>query len=520
MRIGILHGWLLDGSGSNIYVRSLAKGLADRGNEVRIICQEPRPESFIDARDTLSVHVPELSRDIMPVYVGDTDYPGFERVVPFTELAGSERLERYIEEFMAGAEKVCLEHRLQILHANHVFPMPEVARRLKRKLGIAYIVYPHGSAIEYAVKRSPVLAQAAVPGLDECDALVVGNDVVSERVFRLFPDRAEAWRRKHSIVSVGVDTGLFEPVLRKDRRAAVERLLAVGLEEGGRTRSMTAGLLGCGLSSDKTLMDAAGRSRALYSHRLPDEDLPDRLRAVDWGGKIIIFVGKLIAAKGLQDIAAALPAVLEKHPDTTLLVAGEGPFREGLELLLHALSEGDVSLFDRLVRLGWGVEGGAEQPLASIEVLCARRGLDRLLEAGKRTRPADRVVFTGYLRHPLLRHLLPCADLAVFPSEIAEAYPLVLLESISAGVLPLGCDFEGLGEGLKTIGAGLKADVAPFLGFDMSPGERIASMERNLIELLSRDPEDWREDCRALAERDFSWPAVAGRMEKAYEAAI
>ena len=48
------------------------------------------------------------------------------------------------------------------------------------------------------------------------------------------------------------------------------------------------------------------------------------------------------------------------------------------------------------------------------------------------------MIFTGYLTHRELRYLFPCCDVAVFPSIVAEAGPLVFLEALASGVSPLG----------------------------------------------------------------------------------
>ncbi len=64
------------------------------------------------------------------------------------------------------------------------------------------------------------------------------------------------------------------------------------------------------------------------------------------------------------------------------------------------------------------------------------------------------VHFTGRLSHAELSRLFPCADLAVFPSVIPEAYPLVLMESLSNGVLPLVSYFSGFKDGIDEL-AGL-----------------------------------------------------------------
>lgn len=433
MKIGILHGWLLDGSGSNVYTRSLARALRERGHEVHLFCQEPRPERFAELG---TIHVPDIGRELMPVYVADTEYPGFAEVREFPELAGDPRLERYLERFAAGVESVCRAAGVAVLHANHVYPMPEVARRVKERLGVPYLVFPHGSAIEYAVKRSPAIAAAAARAIDAADALVIGNETVARRLFGLYPEREAAWRRKHRIVSVGVDPGLFAPVPRGERRASAARLAA-----------------------------ALARAPAGAGRKSPDPDLAAKLEQVDWErDRILLYMGKLIAAKGVRDLLLAWPEILARVPRARLLLVGEGPLRDELEA------------------------------------------------AGP-----ERALFTGYLPHELLRHLLPCADLAVFPSVVAEAYPLVLLEAISAGVLPMASYFEGLADGLDAIAARLPGDLAPHMRIAMAPDRRAASIVAGAAALLAREP-DWGPACRALAEREYSWAAVAERMEEVYRA--
>ena len=49
------------------------------------------------------------------------------------------------------------------------------------------------------------------------------------------------------------------------------------------------------------------------------------------GQKVILFVARLIPAKGVDVLLDAYARVLQKHPDVTLLIAGDGPERAALE---------------------------------------------------------------------------------------------------------------------------------------------------------------------------------------------
>jgi predicted alpha/beta-fold hydrolase len=43
MKILIWHGYLLGGTGSNVYTRSLARAWSKQGHEVVVLCQDPHP---------------------------------------------------------------------------------------------------------------------------------------------------------------------------------------------------------------------------------------------------------------------------------------------------------------------------------------------------------------------------------------------------------------------------------------------------------------------------------------------
>ena len=56
----------------------------------------------------------------------------------------------------------------------------------------------------------------------------------------------------------------------------------------------------------------------------------------------MVFVGKLIASKGVELLLAAWPLVLAREPAARLVIVGFGGFREGLEALAAQLAAGDL----------------------------------------------------------------------------------------------------------------------------------------------------------------------------------
>ena len=62
MRICLWHGWLLDGTGSNVYMARTAEALRQAGHDVMLLCQDRHTErfSFVDAWGTVGTEVSDL----------------------------------------------------------------------------------------------------------------------------------------------------------------------------------------------------------------------------------------------------------------------------------------------------------------------------------------------------------------------------------------------------------------------------------------------------------------------------
>ena len=97
MKILLFHGYMLRGTGSNIYTANLARALARLGHEVHLLCQD-REVKLEDVR----IHNPDI-HGLLPIYVKDP-YEGFE-VKAFPELTDAE-LDRYLEANVAAVREL------------------------------------------------------------------------------------------------------------------------------------------------------------------------------------------------------------------------------------------------------------------------------------------------------------------------------------------------------------------------------------------------------------------------------
>ncbi len=542
--IAVLHGYLLEGSGSNLWTRSIISSLCRRGKTVHLFCQENHGDIYpfitemrIYERDgscrvawsrdpaepgRCILHKPVLG-DLLPVYVRDR-YEEFSRVVPMIELSDNE-IETYIERNVEVVARVVREEDIGIIHANHAVLMPEVARRVKKQCGTPFVVMPHGSAIEYAVKKDSRFRDFAAAAFRESAGMFVIGDEIRRRVLDLFPE-INGLELKMRELNLGVDTTLFrtlEPAGRTEqiddflqymagvphgRQAGVPEKLRSGLEN----RSETS------VAQLQKLFTEIGN----YDHKKPDENLEESIRSIDWEhDEIMLFVGRFIAAKGLQAVVTALPDLLEQHPRLRLLAIGHGPQREVMEAFLWALERGDETLAGLIVAHGRDLEmGGLSGSYKEVEASwnsLGETGTLQWFERARNTIRRDTVVFTGYLTHPMLRYLFPCTDISVFPSVVAEAGPLVFLEALASGSFPLGTDFAGMGASIDSTIPWVGESVADAMRLRPDPHHLVSDIADRAHTVLGFDGTH-REVLRKVAVDKYDWQSVSERMYEALQA--
>jgi glycosyltransferase involved in cell wall biosynthesis len=512
--ICILHGYLLEGSGSNLWTRSIAESLCSQGHTVHLMAQENHPERYpfitearvyppgAPARTLLSresplpgacvLHQPVLG-DTLPVYVRDR-YEEFPRVVPMVDLPTAE-IDAYLERNVEVLRRVVVENGITALHANHAVLMSVVAERVGRELGIPFSVMPHGSALEFAVRRDERFRALATGAFTAAARVFTIGEEMRQRVRDALPG-VPGLEEKFSDLPLGVDTRAFEPIPRSRRPENIRRL-AASLEGVPRA--------------------PAGE----HDEKAPDAGVERKLAAIDWErDPVLLYVGRLISTKGVQAVVAALPLLLERTPDLRLVLVGHGPLRRPLEALLGALEAGDRPAAERIVARGREMEGapegeggGAELTQAArlLESLGRRGALDAYFEAGRRLVRPDRAIFTGYLTHRELRFLFPCTDVAVFPSVVREAGPLVFLEAMASGAFPMGTYFGGMKASIDSVADVLPAGVGEAMKLSADPAHTVDDLVRKLPLALETGA-GVREALVRRARERYDWTGVSARL--------
>jgi glycosyltransferase involved in cell wall biosynthesis len=199
MRVLIFHGYMLRGTGSNIYNVNLAPALARLGHEVHLLTQDREVKI-----PGVQIHNPDIG-GLLPVYVKDP-YPGF-KVKTFDELTEAE-LERYLDSNVAAVREVAAQvGGIDAALANHLVMGPAILARADVAPFAAKI---HGSALEYTVKPHPRFLPFAYEGMEAAQGVLVGSAHTGESLWAALPD-LPGLKDKTRLGPPGVDVDEFAP---------------------------------------------------------------------------------------------------------------------------------------------------------------------------------------------------------------------------------------------------------------------------------------------------------------------
>ena len=282
MRILLWHGYLLGGTGSNVYTRALAREWSLAGHDVVVFSQDAEAGRY----DLAGAQVvqPDVG-GLLPVFVLDR-YEGYE--VKLVQDCSREELERWVE---ANAAALRAHLPADVVFCNHVL----LGGPVGAASGARFALKAHGSELEYTMRGRPELAAWGREALERAEAVFVGSRHIRE----VLEDVVGHVDRVYE-VPPGVDVEEWRP------RPSSEAL---------------AGLL------EEARRDPPNPGNA--EERLPDEDNAERLGAFLAGDRpTVVYFGKLLFNKGVHVLLEALRSV-----DARAVLVGFGDFREELERL-------------------------------------------------------------------------------------------------------------------------------------------------------------------------------------------
>ncbi|MES1246653.1 MAG: glycosyltransferase family 4 protein [Actinomycetota bacterium] len=283
MRVVLWHGYLLGGTGSNVYTRALAREWSRAGHDVVVVCQDRHPERY--DLGGARVVTPELPDGLLPVFVLD-EYEGLEArlLQDFTR----EQREAYVEANAAAIRELL---PADLVFTNHVL----LGGPVGAASGAPWRVKAHGSELEYSMRGNAELSAWGAESLRTAAAVYVG----SEHIRRVLEDVVGHVERVHE-VPPGVDVDEFVP---QPRDEAIRDLIAEAAQDPQ--------------DGDERQPD---RGNAARFARFFAADEPT-----------VLYFGKLIENKGVQVLLEALAGL-----DARAVVVGFGDHREELEAMAPA----------------------------------------------------------------------------------------------------------------------------------------------------------------------------------------
>jgi glycosyltransferase involved in cell wall biosynthesis len=345
VRILLWHGYLLGGTGSNVYTRALAREWSRSGHDVVVVCQEPHPERY--DLGGARVFRPNVG-GLLPVFVLDR-YEGLE--AKLVQDFSRPELDRYVA---LNATALCAQLPADFVFANHVL----LGAPVGFASGIPYAVKAHGSELEYSMRGNPELAEWGRETLAQAQAVFVG----SSHIRSVLEDVVGHVDRVHE-VPPGVDVDEFRP---SPRDEALDRLIAEARADPPNPGN--------------------------EQERLPDAGNADRLAEFFANDEpTVVYFGKLLYNKGVHVLLEALRSV-----DARAVIVGFGEYRGELERLapprtlftgplehrhlVHLLPLADVTVVPSIFPEAFGMVAAEAAAAGSPPLVARHSGLAEIAE--------------------------------------------------------------------------------------------------------------------------------------------
>ena len=133
------------------------------------------------------------------------------------------------------------------------------------------------------------------------------------------------------------------------------------------------------------------------------------------------------------------------------------------------------------------------------------------IKVAKKYIKEDSVIFTGYLNHEYLKFIFPCADVALFPSLIPEAGPLVFLEAMACGAYPMGVNIGGMESFIHQASGCMKGGDDEWMKIQAKKESVVSDMVRNIPKAMEIS-QRYKHQLHQLVKENYDWNIVAKKL--------
>jgi glycosyltransferase involved in cell wall biosynthesis len=191
----------LEGSGSGVYTKNLAKELTTRGHKVKVVFPENTkvPSEEFEIRPIFFDGAKKIDYEIDYNFPCFTSHPRSNNT--FYRLDDGQ-IRKYIDTFIKAIKEEVEKFKPDIIHAQHLWIAPYAAA----KTDIPYVITAHGTDIK-GFKKDSRYHPYAIEGARKAKKVITISRQVDEDVKELY--KVEENRRK--IIMNGYDEELFIP---------------------------------------------------------------------------------------------------------------------------------------------------------------------------------------------------------------------------------------------------------------------------------------------------------------------
>ena len=437
MNILIVHGYFLEGNGSNIYVRNLAKEIKKNGHRVIILSQESQAKDYslvdrvyeftfgnkikrmtyknpVSSKGECILIKPEI-QGVLPVYKKE-DVFGYQ-TVEFHKMKPAE-IHNYTNLIANAVENILCEIQIDLIISTHLFPEPYIVENVRRKLShnIKHFCIADGNCYYYSYLKNKSLKEYIVPAFLKTHNIIFQNEEIYIDIIREFPDYKERINSKSEIIPPGVDNDIFQPVYSiQPKNRIIENLRYKIKNDNG---------------------DASFLENFNFENRLN-----------------ILSYGNFSLEKGIPLLIIVFPFIRKFIPEVNLYIAGFGQEQKKLKQLIEFLSRGMKKEYYNLLELLME-NFESEDDQKNFYEICYLNLMDPEFsqEYFRQGKDIDNLIhFVGYMEHSKLSDFISLMDLCIFPIISKEGFSISVIEAMASGVPFVVSSNIGMGKTEKKI---------------------------------------------------------------------